>query len=156
MYIAWIVRRLKPPRLSLGIIREPLQGLPTTCPIGDSLDSPALDLALWVASPEVTAANLVRARRVPAERFAAHTRVVCLPGFTTTVRDELAALAAVAGPSALELVKFEPDETNRRVVSSWPARFDNAYALSLGFEVDKGGMVPLVQRFKEQLAAGAV
>ena len=141
---------------TLGIIREPLQGLPTTCPIGSSLDSPELSLAIWVASPEVTAANLVRAAHVPADRFAAHTRVVCLPGFTTTVREELEALAAVAGTDALALVGFRADETNRRVVSSWQARFDNAYALGLGFKVDEGGMVPIVRRFQEQLAVGRV
>ncbi|KAI0629861.1 hypothetical protein C8Q77DRAFT_1220049 [Trametes polyzona] len=137
-----------------GIIREPLQGLPTTCPIGDSPSSAALSaLALWVASPETTIRNFVRARHVPASRFAPHTRVVCLPGFTTTVREELDALAEVAGPAAVDLVRFEADETNRRVVASWPARFDNSYALSLGFEVDEGGMVPIVRRFKEQLQA---
>ena len=141
---------------SPGIIREPLQGLPTTCPIGDSLASPALNLGLWVASPETTVANLVHARRVPAERFLAHTRVVCLPGFTTTVREELAALAAVAGPDALALVRFEDDPVNRRVVASWPARFDCAYARGLGFVADEGGMEPIVRRFQQQLQAGKV
>ncbi|KAI0775507.1 NAD-P-binding protein [Trametes elegans] len=140
-----------------GIIREPLQGTPTTCPIGDGPASPALAaLALWVASPETTAANLRAARHVPARAFAPHTRVVCLPGFTTTVRAELDALAAVAGPAAVARVRFEEDEVNRSVVASWPARFDNAYALGLGFKVDEGGMVPIVRRFKEQLEAGEV
>ncbi|KAI0718240.1 NAD(P)-binding protein [Cerioporus squamosus] len=139
-----------------GIIREPLQGLPSTCPIGTSADSPELDLALWVASPETTVANFLHARRILADKFFPHTRVVCLPGFTTTVREEIAALEAVAGPDAVALVSFEDDETNRRVVSSWPARFDNAYALGLGFEVDEGGMVPIVRRFQEQLRAGVV
>ena len=104
-------------------------------------------------TPFATARNLFLAHRVPAARFAPHTRVVCLPGFTTTVREELAALAAVAGPDALRFVRFEPDETNRRVVSSWPARFENTYALGLGFEVDAGGMAPIVQRFKDELEA---
>ena len=93
----------------------------------------------------MTAANLVRAAHVPADCFAAHTRVVCLPGFTTTVREELEALAAVAGAEALALVGFRADETNRRVVSSWPARFDNAYALGLGFARDDA--VPAVCLF---------
>ncbi|EIW59611.1 NAD-P-binding protein [Trametes versicolor FP-101664 SS1] len=138
-----------------AIIREPLQGAETTCPIGDSLTSPALDaLALWLASPETTVRNFILARSVPASAFAAHTRVVCLPGFTATVRDELSALERVAGPEAVARIRFEDDATNRRIVGSWPARFDNAYALSLGFVVDEGGMVPIVQRFKDQLTAG--
>ncbi|KAI0754642.1 hypothetical protein C8Q80DRAFT_1216566 [Daedaleopsis nitida] len=115
---------------------------------------PALSLPLWVASPETTVRNLVRARTVPAAAFLAHTRVVCLPGFTTTVREELAALAAVAGPAALALVRFEPDEVSARVVSSWPARFDDSYARGLGFVGDEGGMEPIVRRFRDQLAAG--
>nr|VWO99709.1 Fructose-bisphosphate aldolase (FBP aldolase) (FBPA) (EC (Fructose-1,6-bisphosphate aldolase) [Ganoderma boninense] len=138
-----------------GIIREPLQGLPATCPIGNSLTSPELDLAVWIASPEVTLQNLVIARRVPAAAFRAHTRVVCLPGFTVTVREEIAALEAVAGKDAVALIRFEDDPENRRVVSSWPSRFDNAYALALGFVVDEGGLVPVVRRFQAQLKASA-
>ncbi|EGN94702.1 hypothetical protein SERLA73DRAFT_187761 [Serpula lacrymans var. lacrymans S7.3] len=137
-----------------GIIREPLKGVETTCPIGNSLDSPELDLAAWLASPETTMKNFVIAKHIPSEKFRAHTRVVCLPGFTATVRDELWALEEVAGKEALRLVKFKDDPTNRRLVSSWPARFDNSYALSLGFVVDEGGMVPVVQRFKEKVQAG--
>ncbi|RDB21930.1 hypothetical protein Hypma_010918 [Hypsizygus marmoreus] len=139
-----------------GIIREPLKGLPSLCPIGDSLASPALDLPLWLASPETTIANLVIAKHIPASSFMPHTRVVCLPGFTATVRDELRALESIAGRKALELVQFKDDEVNRRVVSSWPAKFDNAYALRLGFVVDEGGMEPIVRRFKESVDAGVV
>ncbi|KAG6915970.1 hypothetical protein DXG01_009059 [Tephrocybe rancida] len=131
-----------------GIIREPLHGLETTCPIGDSLDSPALNLPLWLASPHTTIANIVHAKHVPAEQFPPHSRVVCLPGFTATVRDEILALEKVAGREPLAFLKFKDDPVNRRVVSSWPAIFDNAYALSLGFESDVGGMEPIVRKFQ--------
>jgi hypothetical protein len=46
------------------------------------------------------------------------------------------------------------DPTNRRIVSSWPAKFDNSYPLGLGFKADEGGMVPIVQRFKDAIARG--
>ncbi|ESK95419.1 nucleoside-diphosphate-sugar [Moniliophthora roreri MCA 2997] len=137
-----------------GIIREPLKGVEAICPVGDSLDSPKLNLAAWVASPEVTIKNLVVAKHIPADKFLKHTRVVCLPGFTTTVREELEALEKVAGKDALNLVKFKDDPTNRRIVSSWPARFDNSYPLSLGFVVDGGGMVPIVEQVKKDIEAG--
>ncbi|KAF9267219.1 NAD(P)-binding protein [Marasmius fiardii PR-910] len=137
-----------------GIIREPLKGVEALCPIGNSFDSPELSLAAWVASPEVTIKNFVIAKHIPADKFLKHTRVVCLPGFTTTVREELEALEKVAGKEALNLVKFKDDPTNRRIVSSWPARFDNSYPLSLGFAVDEGGMVPIVEQFKKNVAAG--
>ncbi|TBU46225.1 NAD(P)-binding protein [Dichomitus squalens] len=139
-----------------GIIREPLQGLESVCPIGDSLTSPELDLPLWLASPDVIIRNFLITRQISATRLLAHTRVVCLPGFTATVREEIAALEEVAGKEAVTLIKFEDDPTNRRVVSSWPSRFDNSYALSLGFIADSGGMVPIVRRFQQQLKAGSV
>lgn len=137
-----------------GIIREPLKGLESLCPIGNSIDSPELDLAAWVASPETTIRNFVIAKHVQKERFLPHTRVVCLPGFTATVREELAALEKVAGKQAVQLVKFKDDPTNRRVVSSWPPRFDNTYPLGLGFVVDEGGMVPIVEQFRRDIEAG--
>lgn len=80
-----------------GIIREPLQGIEAICPIGSSIDSPDLQLAAWVASPETTVSNFVIAKHIPAEKFMPHSRVVYLPGFTTTVKEELEALAEVEG-----------------------------------------------------------
>lgn len=137
-----------------GIIREPLKGVEALCPVGDSFDSPELSLQAWLASPETTIKNFVVAKHVPADKFLPHTRVVCLPGFTATVREELEALEKVAGPEILKLVKFKDDPTNRRIVSSWPAKFDNSYPLSLGFVVDQGGMEPIVRQFKKDVEAG--
>ena len=152
-----------------GIIREPLHGEPALCPVGNGFDSPELSLAAWVASPETTIKNFVQAKHVPAEKFLPHTRAVYLPGFTVTVKEELEALEKVAGKKALELVTFkvcdhslslisdtdnQDDPTNRRIVSSWPAKFDNSYPLGLGFTADEGGMVPIVQRFKDAVEAG--
>jgi len=90
-----------------GIIREPLHGEPAICPVGNSLDSPELGLSAWVASPETTVANFLIAKHVPKEKFLKHTRTVYLPGFTTTVKEELDALAEVAGKDALKLITFK-------------------------------------------------
>jgi hypothetical protein len=131
-----------------------LKGVEAICPIGDSFESPELDLASWLASPETTIKNFIIAKHVPASIFLPHTRVICLPGFTATVREELQALEKVAGKEMLDLVKFKDDPVNRRIVSSWPPRFDNSYALSLGFVVDEGGMEPIVRQFQKDVAAG--
>ncbi len=81
-----------------GIIREPLHGVEAICPIGDSFDDPALEqLEVWVCSPENVIDNFVIASHVPASKFASHSRVVNLPGFTVTVKQELEALRDVAG-----------------------------------------------------------
>jgi nucleoside-diphosphate-sugar epimerase len=90
-----------------GIIREPLKGVEAICPIGSDFDSPELGLEAWVASPETTIENFVIAKHIAADRFLPHTRVVYLPGFTTTVREELLALKAVAGEEAWKLIKFQ-------------------------------------------------
>ncbi|KDR72897.1 hypothetical protein GALMADRAFT_252225 [Galerina marginata CBS 339.88] len=137
-----------------GVIREPLKGLEAICPVGDSINSPELSLQSWLASPKTTIKNFVVAKHVPAEKFFSHTRVVCLPGFTASVKDELDALLKVGGQQALDLVKFKDDPVNRRIVSSWPSAFDNKYPLSLGFFVDEGGMEPVVRQFKKDVAAG--
>ena len=108
-----------------GIIREPLAGQVGICPVGTGYDDPALSLAAWVASPETTVANFVSfpstlelkpsltrlyqviAKHIPADKFKRHTRTVYLPGFTTTVKEELDALLEVEGKEGLKLVQFK-------------------------------------------------
>ncbi|TFK97592.1 hypothetical protein BDV98DRAFT_614054 [Pterulicium gracile] len=111
-----------------GIIREPLRGVPSVCPIEDSLASTALDsLRIWVASTKTTIQKLITAAQIPASSLLPHTRVVCLPGFTTSIREELDALQESGGENALQLVK-------------------------LGLLVDEGG---IVRRFKEDIDASS-
>lgn len=138
----------------IGIIREPLHGISATCPIGQDITSPELDLPVWFSSPKAVIQNLILAKHVPSSSFRKHTRVVCAPGFTATIRDEIEALRIVGGEDALKLIKFEDDPPTKRLVDSWPQRFDNTYALSLGFVVDEGGMVPIVEQFKSDVEAG--
>lgn len=133
-----------------------MKGEETVCPIGSSMDGPELDLPIWIASPEITVKNLIHTRLIPAEHFALHTRVICLPGITITIRDELQALENIGGKKALELVNFKDDPLNRRIVSSWPSRFDNSYALHLGYYIDEGGIKGIVSDFKTKLDAGLV
>ncbi len=135
----------------LGIIREPLDGKRAVCPIGNSLDSPDLDLEVWLASPVTTVQNLALARTIEASQFSSHTRVVCLPGFTVTIRGMLQALEIIKGPQILDLIEFKDDETNKRLVSSWPARFDCSYAIGLGFKADSGGMEKVIKDFIQMM-----
>ncbi|KAJ3986772.1 hypothetical protein F5890DRAFT_1501545 [Lentinula detonsa] len=137
-----------------GIIREPLKGVEAICPMGSDISSPELDLPVWLSSPQTIVHNLIHAKHIPSSAFPKHTRVVCAPGFTVTIRDEIEALRQIGGEEVLKLIKFENDPTARRLVDSWPQRFDNTYALSLGFTVDEGGMLPIVERFKKDVDAG--
>jgi hypothetical protein len=86
---------------------------------------------------------------IPANKFLPHTRVVCLPGFTVTIRGMLEALERIAGPQSLEMIDFKDDETNRRIVSSWPATFDCEYAMGLGFKHDSEGMDRVILDFMD-------
>lgn len=137
-----------------GIIREPLQGLEATCPIGRSADDPVLaSTELWISSPTMVLENLAIAKDIPADKFPRYSRAVNLPGFTVSVKDQVEALRKVAGDEAVKLIKFEKDEVCERLVNTFPARFDNSFALGIGFKVDEGGFEGNVREFQEYLAA---
>lgn len=81
------------------------------------------------------------------EKMTPWSQSVQLPGFTATVADIIKALRNVRGQKAIDLIKFEQDEICQRTVSSWPLAFDNSYALSLGFVVDKDGYEGAIQEY---------
>ena len=112
-----------------SIIREPIHGEAAVCPVGR-------DLELWLSSPRAAVANLARGAGLSAEALGAQ-RVLNLPGITVSVAEMLDALARVAGEQAASRVAFREDAVAARIVSSWPARFDVARALSLGFIRDR-------------------
>lgn len=137
-----------------GIIREPLQGLESSCPIGKSADDPVLETTkLWISSPSTVLENFVIAKDIPAEKFPKYSRAVNLPGFTVSVKQQIEALRKVAGDDAVARIKFEKDEVCERLVATFPAVFDNEFALSIGFKVDQGGFEANVKEFQEFLAS---
>lgn len=112
-----------------GIIREPLQGQPSICPV-------ASDLPLWLSSPSTVVQNFIHAARLKAEDFGL-LRNVNLPGITVSVKQMLQALREVAGDDVCKRVQFVPDESINRIVASWPGRFDVQRATNMGFVVDQ-------------------
>ncbi|EPQ31958.1 uncharacterized protein PFL1_00157 [Pseudozyma flocculosa PF-1] len=135
-----------------GIIREPIQGLEAVCPIGTGIDDPLLDkLRSFVSTPTTVLENFVHAKNVPASSFPRYSRVVNLPGFSVSVKQQIEALRKVAGDDAVKLIKFERDEVCERLVATFPQEFDNSYALSLGFKVDQGGFETNVKEFQNHL-----
>ncbi|MBS9438172.1 SDR family oxidoreductase [Photorhabdus noenieputensis] len=111
-----------------AIIREPLHGASSICPV-------SRDLTLWLSSPETVIRNFIHAVQIPAEKFGL-SRTVNLPGISITVQEMVDALAEVAGQKTVELIRFEPDENINRIVASWPGHFDISRGLSLGFYAD--------------------
>ena len=113
-----------------GLIREPLAGLETTCPV-------PLDMRLWICSPEMATMNLVHAGFLPAPVLEGN-RIVSLPGLTVTAGRMLDALERVGGLEARSRVRCEPDPHVTRIVGSWAGALDVSRALRLGFQIDPG------------------
>lgn len=113
-----------------GIIREPLGGEPAICPV-------APELKLWLSSPATVVENLVAAHDVPGSSFGA-SRSLNLPGITVTVGEMAATLERVAGKEVAARIRWEPDATISRIVSSWPAGLETTRAQAMGMRADPG------------------
>src|SRR5436190_7113380 len=111
-----------------GILREPLAGIDTVCPV-------PLDTRLWITSPELVTANLVHAARVPAAKLAGRLSVN-LPGLCVTPAELLASLERAAGPAVRARVRNEIDPDVTRVVSTWPGAPDDQRARGPGVRPD--------------------
>ena len=111
-----------------SIIREPLRGERAVCPAGPELE-------LWLSSPRVAVLNLAHGALLAEEALGAR-RTINLPGITVSVAQMVASLERVAGAQAAARIEFRDDALARRIVSSWPARFDVSRALELGFSRD--------------------
>lgn len=115
-----------------GVIREPLAGLPATCPV-----RPEMRVAL--ASPRRTVEGILRLAEV--ERGTGPGRLgggipVNLPGLTVSISEMLDTLRRVAGDTVADLVTITPDRDIEALTGSWPAVFDNARAAALGLDPD--------------------
>ena len=112
-----------------GIVREPLAGTETVCPV-------PLDTRLWISSPATVTTNLVQAARVPAAALE-RLRVLNLPGLSVTVGEMLDSLERLGGAAARARVRIEIDERVARVVCTWPGALDASRAVHLGFIADR-------------------
>jgi nucleoside-diphosphate-sugar epimerase len=111
-----------------SVIREPLNGQVSECPVGP-------DTGVWLLSPRRVVDAFIHALELPASAWGTN-RVLNLPGITASVQDMLAALAKVAGPKAAERVLWKPDARIQGIVRTWPVRFRTPRALAMGFRAD--------------------
>lgn len=110
-----------------GIIREPLSGLPAVLPVDDSVRH-------WFSSPRSAVGFLLHAAAMDTGQLG-NCRNLSMPGLAATVADEIEALGRVA-PSAVALIRREPDETIAGIVAGWPKAFYAERAQQLGFVGD--------------------
>ena len=108
-----------------AIMREPLLGLATTCPV------PA-GFALWVCSPRRAIEWFLHAASMDTAPLGLD-RGINPPGRSATVAQMLTALEMVAGPEARACVEFRPDAAIEAIVGGWPAAFTAERARRLGF-----------------------
>ncbi len=130
-----------------GIVREPLAGMSSLCPV-------SLDTRLWVASPATTTANLLHAGRIGTDAVG-RVRTVNLPGICVTPADMLASLERAAGPATRALVQEHLDDQVAAVVVGWPGAFEVSRALRLGFVNDRDADALVSQFVAERDAAAA-
>ena len=111
-----------------GIIREPLAGAVSECPVSDTT-------GVWILSPRRVVEAFMHAHDLPPSAWPT-TRVVNLPGITLSVRQMIDAMGRVAGRETVDRVKFVPDARIQGIVKTWPVRFRTDRALAMGFKAD--------------------
>ena len=107
-----------------GIIREPLAGAESVCPVDRSVSHP-------VSSPTRTVEGLIAVFEASREAFNGRT-ALNLPALNVRVDQMLAALEQVAGKAVRSLVRFERDERVAGIVANWPGGASAARAARLG------------------------
>jgi nucleoside-diphosphate-sugar epimerase len=107
-----------------GIIREPLAGVESVCPVSSDVSHP-------VSSPQRTVDGLIAVYEASREAFVGRT-ALNLPALNVTVQQMLDALLAVAGPAVRARVRFERDERIAGIVANWPKGATAKRAAGLG------------------------
>ena len=113
-----------------GMVREPLAGKECIVPIEDR------DFKSWLCSPRTLVHNLLHTLTLERDAVPAHIRQINVPGVSVSIQEMMDALEKIGGKEKLGLIKEREDPTLKAILLSWPTRFDNSQALSLGFKPD--------------------
>ena len=111
-----------------GIIREPLAGEPSVCPVSADVSHP-------VSSPRATVEGLIAIYECSREAYGGRT-AMNLPALNVTVQAMLDALERVAGPAVRARVRFERNDTIAGIVSRWPKGATAKRANQLGLHAE--------------------
>ena len=108
-----------------GIIREPLAGMESICPVDASVSHP-------VSSPGNTVKGLITVFEASREAMGGRL-ALNLPGLNVKVSDMLKALEEVGGIDVRQRVRFERNEQVATIVSNWSrgSTAERAHALGL-------------------------
>src|SRR5688572_26417147 len=111
-----------------GIIREPLNGVISECPV-----SP--ETGVWLLSPGQVVDAFIHAWELPAEAWGTQ-RWLNLPGITASVAQMVEAMRRVAGDKVAARVVYKADARIQAIVRTWPVNFRTPRALEMGFKPD--------------------
>lgn len=112
-----------------GIIREPLAGEESICPVGPEVSHP-------VSSPQRTVDGLIKVFEASREAFLGRM-AMNLPALNVTVQQMLDALETVAGAKVRARVRFERDARIAGIVANWPSGASAVRAARLGLEPER-------------------
>mgnify|MGYP000011016241 FL=1 len=128
-----------------GIIREPLAGALSVCPVDAGVSHP-------VSSPTRTVEGLIAVFEASREAFNGRT-ALNLPALNVRVADMLAALEQVAGKAVRGLVRFERDTRIAGIVANWPSGASAARAGKLGLQ-PHADFAEIIRQYIDDCAAG--
>ncbi|RWE00065.1 D-erythronate dehydrogenase [Mesorhizobium sp.] len=111
-----------------GIIREPLNGVEAVVPV-------PRDIVHSSASPRSAVGFLMHGAEIDSDRIG-QRRSLNMPGVFCTVGEQIEAMARVAGPQYLRLLRDEIDPAIERIVSTWPKGYRATRAKELGFTAE--------------------
>ena len=111
-----------------GVIREPLNGVISECPV-------APETGVWLLSPGRVVKAFIHAWELPPEAWGTQ-RWLNLPGITATVAEMAEAMRKVAGDAVAGRVVYKADARIQAIVKTWPVRFRTPRALAMGFKPD--------------------
>ena len=111
-----------------GIIREPLNGKPSICPV-----SP--DLRIWLLSPRYAIESLIAGHDLHSSVLGLN-KSINLPGVSVTVGQMIESLRKISGDQVAARISVEPDSKVEAIVRSWPGAWDASRAKSLGLKAD--------------------
>ncbi|MSQ88910.1 MAG: SDR family oxidoreductase [Betaproteobacteria bacterium] len=111
-----------------GVIREPLNGVISECPV-------APETGVWLLSPGRVVEAFIHAWELPSETWGTQ-RWLNLPGITASVAQMVEALRQVAGDAVANRVVYKADARIQAIVKTWPVNFRTPRALAMGFKPD--------------------
>ncbi len=112
-----------------SIMREPLNGLPATLPVRDSLRH-------WFASPRAAVGFFLRAATMDTGLLGP-SRALSMPGLSASIAEMIEALRRVAGQNAVELITYAPNPAIQAIVETWAEACEATQARGLGFTAEQ-------------------